>query len=762
MRPPRRPGSASPLAVCCATLMAATGIMSGAEAAEGPTFARDVAPILHSRCAACHRTGGSAPFSLLDYPDARKRAGQIAEVTAHRFMPPWLPTPTTYPFAGQRRLTEREIAILAAWAEAGAPQGDPAQQPSPPRWTTGWQLGEPDLVVALPEPFVLPAEAPADVFRNFVLPLPVERARWVRAVELEPGNPRVVHHAVMQIDTTGSARRLDAAEPGPGFSGMSMAESYLPDGHLLAWTPGHSPRPSPSGTAWRLRPGTDLVLQLHMPPTGRPERVQPRVALFFVDETPTVATFAVTLGSEELDIPAGEADYRVDDRFVLPVPVRLWSLYPHAHYLGREITVTARRPQGEEEFLLHIPRWDFDWQDEYRLAEPLPLPAGTEIRMEMSYDNSAANPRNPNQPPRRVRWGLSSSDEMAYLTLQLLLEERSDLPALERAELAQRLARTPDGWRANHALGGLLLEQGEIDGALDHLHRAAELRPGEPAILVDLGQALERAGRPVEALAQLRRAVEIEPNHPRARRALGVALAARGASAEALEELRRAVELAPDPTAALVALADALLTSGRGEEAEAALGRALELAPDEPLVLYTAAKAAHAGGRLESAIAGYRRAREVAPSDPNVLHNLGVALVEVGRFDEALEPLAAALEALPDAASGAEAGAEATVRAARAEALMGAGRPGPASRELARVVELAPEDATAHYNLAVALTLAGDVDAALPHWRSALAAQPRLRTPLADMARALTGHPDPELRAAAAALSELLAEPGGS
>ncbi len=393
------------------------------------TYTRDVAPILFENCGACHRPGGAGPFSLLSYRGAKQRAKQIAQVTEDRYMPPWLPEPGFVELQGERRLSDGEIDTLRRWAEAGAPEGAPEDLPRVPEWPSGWALGEPDLIVESP-PFKLVAEG-ADVFRNFVLPLEVPAVRYVRAVEFRPEDPRVVHHAVMQVDRTGSTRRLDAADPGPGYGGMFLGASERPDGHFLGWTPGHFPREAPEGLAWRLEPGMDLVLQLHMPPSGKPEIVRSQVGLYFTGEPPKREMFGLLLGTEEIDIPAGESDYVVEDRFTLPAQVSAFGVYPHAHYLGKSLHAWAEMPGGERRWLIRIDDWDFDWQDEYRYQAPIRLPAGTPVVMRYTYDNSAANPQNPHHPPRRVTYGPESADEMAFLLLQTLPDRPEDLPRLQ-------------------------------------------------------------------------------------------------------------------------------------------------------------------------------------------------------------------------------------------------------------------------------------------------------------------------------------------
>jgi tetratricopeptide (TPR) repeat protein len=776
-----------------ATLLAAAPFAAAPRAAgeaPAPTWSADVAPILHRSCAACHHPGGAGPFPLLTYEDARRHAPLVAHVTTARYMPPWLPAEGDFPLLGERRLSAGEIDTLARWAAAGAPPGDLDAAPPPPATAAGWQLGEPDLVVALDEPFVVPEDAPADVFRNFVLPLPVDGERWVAAVELLPGNARVVHHAVMQVDETRASRRRDAAEPGPGFGGMEMGESHLADGHLLGWTPGRTAAPGRPGMAWRLAPGTDLVLQLHMVPTGKPEAVRPRVGLYFAERPASVDTFTVTLGHQEIDIPAGAAEHRVVDELRLPVPVELHAVYPHAHYLGKRLRATATLPDGSARTLLDIPRWSFDWQDEYRFAPGATLPAGTLLTMDYTYDNSADNPRNPHQPPRRVRFGYRSSDEMGYLSLQVIVADAAALLAVQEAEVAHRLETSPGSWRAHELMGQVRSEQGRWQEAAEHLGRAVEAAPAQPAPRLALGRALRWLGRDDEALAHLRRAVDLDPERPAALSALGLALEARGELPAAIELFRRAVAAEPRSAPSRVDLAMALAAASEGAEAERQLREALELAPGDAAALYGLGRLAEARGDGAAATAHYREALDADPEHVNAAFALGQSLLAAGRPREAVEALRRAAALAPEAPR---------ARLALAEALAAAGDPAAAEAELSRAAELAPDDPgvarararlaqnagrwdeaaalyarslaahpddhSARYNRAVSLVLAGRVEEALPELRRALTAEPRYRGPLAEMARALAGHADPTVRRpdAAAALERLLAEaPGGS
>ena len=395
-------------------------------AAASPTFSRDVAPILFRQCAACHRPGGVAPFSLLSYSDAAKRAALIAKVTAGRYMPPWLPAEPR--FRDERRLSPAEIAAIGRWAAAGAPQGDPAAAPAPPRFPDGWQLGPPDLEAEMRAEFTVPAEGP-DLYQCFAIPAVTARDRWVRALDIRPGNPKSVHHVLLFQDTTGTARKRDTGSGYPCFG----TPGFLPVRGLGGWTPGAIPYQAPKGIPGHLYRAADLVLQVHYHPTGKPETDRTRVALYFTDEKPTRRLMDIPLGSNRIDIPPGDRAYKVTDRFTIPVDVDVIAITPHAHYICREMIGRAILPNGSNRTLLRIPDWNFDWQQQYTYPAPLRLPAGTRVEMTFVYDNSAANPRNPHQPPRRVAWGPGSKDEMAGLHLAVSPVSEDDAEELSQA-----------------------------------------------------------------------------------------------------------------------------------------------------------------------------------------------------------------------------------------------------------------------------------------------------------------------------------------
>ncbi len=561
---------------------AATLLLLAAAAASpdptGPvTFNEHVAPILFANCAPCHRPHGSAPFALLGFEDARKRAKQIAKVTRSRYMPPWLPLAGYGEFAGERRLEDSEIALLQRWAAEGPIEGDPAALPPAPIWNSGWQLGEPDLVVKMPQAYSLPAGG-ADVYRNFVIPAPAGPARWVEAVEIVPSSPRVVHHARLLVDRTPASRQVDALDAQPGFEGMEAGTAESPDGILVGWTPGKVSLPPVEGIAWRLDSGTDIVLQLHFVPSGKPEQVEVQIGLHCAAKPPALHPVALLLGSRSIDIPAGANDYHITDQYQLPVAVAAYGIYPHAHYLGRAMQVYATLPDESQRWLLRIGDWDFNWQDEYRYVKPVPLPRGSTLHMDYSYDNSPENLRNPSLPPRRVTYGGRTTDEMAELMLQVVPQNDRDrellLRDLERHKVEkaiayrkERIASDPRDHRSLAALGATYLHIGRTSEAIPYLEQSLRLAPGDAVVRNNLAFALRAEGRPEEAIAQYRQALEIDPQLGAAHYELGKLLLSRGAARDALSHLDRAVQLEPASAEAHAALAEALARAGRKDEA---------------------------------------------------------------------------------------------------------------------------------------------------------------------------------------------------
>lgn len=410
------------------TLAILTALITWSAAPTSPsvTFNKDVAPIVWQNCASCHRPGEVGPFSLLTYEDCAKRADFISEISASRRMPPWKAEPNYGHFHDERRLSEAQLATLAAWAKAGAPEGEAKDLPTPPTFVEGWQLGEPDLVLEMPEEFTIPADG-RDVYRCFVIPIPTSVTRTVAAAEFRPGNRRVAHHAIMYLDASGAARKKDEADAGPGYASFG-GPGILPTGGLGGWAPGAMARKLPEGTGKLLRKGSDLVLQMHYHPSGKVEKDRSMVGIYFTKKPATTLVGGLALLNHKIYIPAGEAKYETGAQSEpLPVPVNVLAVGPHMHLLGKSMKVFAEKPDGQIEPLVWIKDWDFNWQGAYSFAKPVRLPAGSVIKMEASYDNSSANPNNPSEPPKPVKWGEQTTDEMCLLSVVVTTDTNADL-----------------------------------------------------------------------------------------------------------------------------------------------------------------------------------------------------------------------------------------------------------------------------------------------------------------------------------------------
>lgn len=515
------------------------------------TYSHDIAPILRENCVSCHRPGESGPFPLLTYEDAKKRSRLIAEVTASRFMPSWLPEPGYGDFLDARRLTDSQIAAIREWAKDGAPEGDASQAAPLPPAPGEWELGKPDMILTAAQPFALPADGP-DVFWNFVFSPKISMPKYVRAIEIRAGAKRLVHHANLIVDRMNSARKMEP-RPGAGFPGMDIDYQYSiydPPGHFLFWKPGSTPYVEPEGFSWRLEPGNDLVLNTHLQPSGKPETIQPSVGLYFTDKPPTQFPLLIQLEHDgALNIPPGVHDFPVSDDFKLPIDVDVLAVYPHAHYLGKLLEGYATPPDGKRQWLIRIPNWDQNWQAVYRYRKPVFLPKGTVISMRYHYDNSADNPRNPNSPPKRVQAGNNATDEMGHLWLQVLPHDRLDRRrTLEEAVMQHRIEKYPDEYSSYLDLGELRLSRLDLQGAVSVLETAVRVDPKQSQSHNMLGAALMRVGRGQEAIREFQTALKLNDGNVNARYNLVFALIKAGRIADAGTNMEKVVAAFPkDP-----------------------------------------------------------------------------------------------------------------------------------------------------------------------------------------------------------------------
>lgn len=384
-------------------------------APPAPTFNKDIAPLIYQNCTACHRPGEVAPFTLLTYNDVAKRSQTIAKVIEKRVMPPWKAEPGHQHYLDERRLTDAQIALFQQWVAGGLKEGDAADLPVPPKFSEGWALGEPDLILDPGEDYTLGAEG-RDVYRCFVIPTQFAEERYVSAVEVRPGNRRVVHHVIVHLDTSGKARELDAKDPGPGYT-TGGGVGFPSAGQLAGWAPGNLSRKLPDGLGSYVPKGADVVLQVHYHKSGKAETDRTKVGLYFTKGPVDKRFRSFMLASPGLRIPAGESNHTA--RAVIPIvtDVTLLRVMPHMHLLGHDMKITATFPDGTEQTLVNVPAWDFNWQITYALQEPIKLPRGSRVQLVAHFDNSENNPVNPSRPPRAAHWGEQTTDEMCLAFL---------------------------------------------------------------------------------------------------------------------------------------------------------------------------------------------------------------------------------------------------------------------------------------------------------------------------------------------------------
>jgi len=395
---------------------------SGAEEPYQPArrgelqFNKQIAAIVYQKCARCHYAGGVAPFPLTSLAEVRKRARRIKQVVGRRVMPPWLPDRCSPEFSGDSSLSNREKGMLEQWLAEGCREGDPRNAPPPPAPPPEWPYGPPDAVVQPAEAYKVPAEGP-DEYRWFVIPTNYSDDRFVRLADIAPGS-KAVHHALIYADSSGGARALDEAEPGPGFATFGFP-AFTPSSQFGQWEPGVGQHTLPDGIGYFLPRGADIVIQVHYHPTGKEETDLSRVALYFCNKPveKQLRCLPIVVPPPVLKIRAGESNVVFWAELEMPGDITVHQIFPHMHLLAHETAAAAFLPDGALAPIIRISNWDFRWQNVYALKTPLRLPKGTRVRLEGRFDNSAANPRNPNQPPKPVRFGLRTTDEMCMVSL---------------------------------------------------------------------------------------------------------------------------------------------------------------------------------------------------------------------------------------------------------------------------------------------------------------------------------------------------------
>jgi peroxiredoxin len=414
------------------------------------TYRRDVQPIIQNRCQSCHRPGEVGPFSLMTYMSAVHWSDDIKEFTQNRKMPPWKPTGGKE-FQLERRLTDKELQTIAKWVDNGCPEGDPKDAPPPKKFTKGWYLGEPDLVLTVPEEFVLGPTGP-DQFRVFVIPTGLKEDKYVVAFEVRPGNPKIVHHTLNFFDATGNARKLEkeaqdklkanppgpnAVDVGPGFSSSmgigfrpsaaDLAKSKPPIGALGGWAPGILPKYLPEGIGYPLPASSDFVIQVHYHRDGRLEKDRTQVGLYFAKKPIEKSMLGLVVpGRFKPDptfkgrfaamgyIPAGDEHFVAHGALIAMEDCTMYTVMPHMHLLGKSVKITMTPPDGKAETLIEVADWDYNWQEQFLLKTPIKVKSGTRFDIEAVYDNSSKNPLNPSNPPVDVRFGEQTTNEMLF------------------------------------------------------------------------------------------------------------------------------------------------------------------------------------------------------------------------------------------------------------------------------------------------------------------------------------------------------------
>jgi hypothetical protein len=383
-----------------------------------PTFGRDVAPLLREKCGDCHAPGGLAPFALNTYPEARERAGKIARITLDGLMPPWLPAHGG--FSDARRMSDAELALLRRWAESGAPEGEaPSAWPSP---AGTWQNGEPDMIFTMPRFHTVPAKGDLET-AHFVFPLKLKEARYLRGIEVLPGNRKVVLQANALFDRSGRARELGGEA---GWYVRYGGAGFFPAGMIAGYVPGRSVKMFDEGAAMTLTPDMDLVLQVRYRPRGEQEMDVTRVGLYFAKEAPQRSVSAVYLGRENLRIAPGAFEEVIRDRVTLAAPMEVQEVRPRLLRFGQAMRAWAEPPDGKRIGLLEIQDWDYTWQDTCTFSQPISLPKGTVIHSEWTISNPTAV---------EIRSGETAKDEAPALWLGGVVASPADHAELTRANL---------------------------------------------------------------------------------------------------------------------------------------------------------------------------------------------------------------------------------------------------------------------------------------------------------------------------------------
>ena len=701
-------------------LAAALGGVQATPQEPAVTWSRQIAPIVYNNCTTCHHPGGAGPFSLLTYEDARRWGSQMATVTASRYMPPWLPEHGYGDFADERRLTNDEIALIAKWVQTGMPQGDPSTSPAAPTYNETWQYGTPDLILTVQQSFALAASG-TDVFRNFVLPYPLKQRHYIRAMEIRPAAPQIVHHANILIDRTASFRRAHPAEWKAGVPGMELevdtGNEFDPDSNFLFWKPDRPVLVEPEGMPWRLDPGNDLILNMHLKPSGKPELAAAQIGLYFTDQPPTKKPMLLQLEHDDaLDIPPGARNFVVEDSLRLPVDVEVLGIYPHAHYLGKHLEAWATLPDQQKKSLILIPNWDIDRQSVYRYRNPVFLPKGSVVHMRFVYDNSSDNPHNPHAPPVRVKAGNRSEDEMAHLWLQVLpVNTPSKGPdprlLLEEAWMRNWLSKDPNDIIPLYNLASALAGQGKYQDAIVAYRHALALHPGDERTLNELGAAFENSGDWQQAQKVFKQDVAAHPETCNARFNLARSDLKHDQATAAEDQFRTMLAQCPADAAVHSGLGVALESDGHEEAAEAEFHAALQMDPQDFTALQNLGSLALQANQPRQAAEFLEVAVKERPTDADAHQQLAEAYGLSGRIDDAVNQLHQAIALSPD---------DPDLHSLLSQALAGTGQLELAIVERKAALHLRANDADDWNNLGVLEARTGRIAEAREDFRHAL------------------------------------------
>jgi hypothetical protein len=412
-----------------------------AAATAMPTFNKDVLPILQKNCQECHRPGAIAPMSFITFKDTRPYARAIAKAVTSRTMPPWFADPAVGHWKNAKVLSDSEIAVITAWAEKGAPEGDAKDRPAPLEFSDGWTIGKPDMIVTMPNDIEIPATGVIDQ-SNVLVRAHFDKDVWVKAAEVRPGNPKVVHHMKAWIRPPDSPWMKDAPEgvmynPPRGAAGIDgiapqppplSATGYRPVQDILAkYNPGVEGQEFTTGNAAKfIAAGSDIVFEAHYTASGKPEKDRTSVGIVFADGPPQQRHLTTTaISARDFEIPAGAPNQEVRGETVVNDPAKLVWVQPHMHYRAKDYELTVVYPSGEEKLVLRVPNYRFDWQIGYELAEPLMLPKGAKLKTVAHYDNSKANKFNPD-PTKVVKYGPQSWDEMHVTFVGILIDAKTN------------------------------------------------------------------------------------------------------------------------------------------------------------------------------------------------------------------------------------------------------------------------------------------------------------------------------------------------